>query len=407
LANVFISYARRDKDRVARLTEALEGEGLSVWWDSDLVPGRRYRTIIAEQLALADSVIVVWTAAALESDFVQDEAEDGRLRGVLIPVTLEPVRPPAGFRQVQAADLSQWTGSPQHPDFRTLVFAVRSLVQVADAARRNEVRPAPGQVVAAPPVAPEEPAPEEPGPEESAPATPRSLPLNDDAQPAASVEPPPATVDAPSAPTVPSAAIPEDTPPVAAQASPTAESSPATLQAAVEHARPAAAEVSAGAADAPTIPDAVAAPQPPARRTLSERLVAIAFSWKWWLAGAAALVVSAFAVDAAVTLFAVAPLAAAALAAAGRRANFAMHTRVWLTWLSMAGGSLIALLYAFGAAGEGALHLMAGLVVIFIFVGSCLFVPLAALALLVRAVSRRPPAVAAAPAPGAEARPTP
>src|ERR1700736_2247408 len=97
----FISYARRDKERVLQLTSALEREGLSVWWDSDLVPGRRYRQMIAEQLTLADSVIVVWTAAALQSDWVQDEAEEGRQRGVLIPVILEPVRAPAGFRQVQ------------------------------------------------------------------------------------------------------------------------------------------------------------------------------------------------------------------------------------------------------------------------------------------------------------------
>ena len=34
--------------------------------------------------------------AALEADWVQDEAEEGRQRGVLIPVLLEPVRAPAG-----------------------------------------------------------------------------------------------------------------------------------------------------------------------------------------------------------------------------------------------------------------------------------------------------------------------
>ncbi len=149
MANVFISYARRDKARVVQLTSVLESEGLSVWWDSDLVPGRRYRQTIAEELAIADSVIVVWSAAALESDWVQDEAEEGRQRGVLVPVLLEPVRSPAGFRQVQAADLSQWTGAPEHPEFRSLVFAVRSLVQVARASDRNAAPPAPGAALPA------------------------------------------------------------------------------------------------------------------------------------------------------------------------------------------------------------------------------------------------------------------
>jgi hypothetical protein len=134
VANVFISYARRDRDRVLALASGLESEGLSVWWDPNLVPGKRFRDIIATELEAADSVVVVWTAASIQSDYVQDEAEEARLRGVLVPITLEPVKPPAGFRQVQAADLSQWTGSAQHPEFRMLLTAVRALV---DAARRD------------------------------------------------------------------------------------------------------------------------------------------------------------------------------------------------------------------------------------------------------------------------------
>jgi len=133
VANVFISYARRDRERVLALASALEREGLSVWWDPNLVPGKRFRDIIARELAAADSVIVVWTAASIQSDYVQDEAEEARERGVLVPITLESIKPPAGFRQVQAADLSQWTGSNQHPEFRMLVTAVHTLVEAARA----------------------------------------------------------------------------------------------------------------------------------------------------------------------------------------------------------------------------------------------------------------------------------
>jgi TIR domain len=155
VANVFVSYARRDRERVLALVSALEHEGLSVWWDPNLVPGKRFRDIIARELEAADSVVVVWTAASIQSDYVQDEAEDARERGVLVPVKLEPVKPPAGFRQVQAADLSQWTGSNQHPEFRVLLSAVHTLIE---AARADEVEaradpaaasPAPRQALAA------------------------------------------------------------------------------------------------------------------------------------------------------------------------------------------------------------------------------------------------------------------
>ena len=187
MANVFISYARRDRERVTVLASALEHEGLSVWWDPNLVPGKRFRDIIARELAAADSVVVVWTAASIQSDYVQDEAEEARERGALVPITLEPVKPPAGFRQVQAADLSQWTGSSQHPEFRMLLSAVRTLVE---AARADET---------------EAPA-ESPGAESPAAAS-----------PAATLTRPPPTVQ----PTGPSTA------PAAAAASPEASSRPA------------------------------------------------------------------------------------------------------------------------------------------------------------------------------------
>ncbi len=149
MPNVFISYSRRDRERVIQLADALQGEGLSVWWDPNLVPGRKFRQMIAEQLAAADCVVVVWTAASLESDWVQDEAEEARVRGVLLPVMMDPVKAPAGFRQVQAADLSQWTGNPQHPEFRALVQAAKTLAQMARSPGDPESTQ-PGQVLADP-----------------------------------------------------------------------------------------------------------------------------------------------------------------------------------------------------------------------------------------------------------------
>ena len=182
MANVFVSYARRDREQVLALVSALEHEGLSVWWDPNLVPGKRFRDIIARELAAADSVVVVWTAASVQSDYVQDEAEEARERGALVPITLEPVKPPAGFRQVQAADLSQWTGSSQHPEFRMLLSAVRTLVE---AARADEARPHADS-------SPIEPAPQAAGPTAAPPQQP--------AQPPGPELAPPSPVPGPSSP---------------------------------------------------------------------------------------------------------------------------------------------------------------------------------------------------------------
>jgi hypothetical protein len=39
MADVFVSYARGDKARVAPLVAVVEAQGWSVWWDPDIFPG--------------------------------------------------------------------------------------------------------------------------------------------------------------------------------------------------------------------------------------------------------------------------------------------------------------------------------------------------------------------------------
>ena len=42
MADVFVSYARADKTRVAPLVAAIEAKGWSVWWDPDISPGQEF-----------------------------------------------------------------------------------------------------------------------------------------------------------------------------------------------------------------------------------------------------------------------------------------------------------------------------------------------------------------------------
>ena len=42
MADVFISYARADKARVAPLVAAIEARGWSVWWDPEITPGQEF-----------------------------------------------------------------------------------------------------------------------------------------------------------------------------------------------------------------------------------------------------------------------------------------------------------------------------------------------------------------------------
>jgi len=128
MAEIFISYSREDRDWVERLASQLQSEGFSVWWDWDLLVGKRYRETIDSELQTCKAAVVVWSQHSIQSDFVRDEAEEAQQRNILVPVLKEMVRPPAGFRQIQTADLSTWTGDGSHAEFRRVMRGIGYMV---------------------------------------------------------------------------------------------------------------------------------------------------------------------------------------------------------------------------------------------------------------------------------------
>src|SRR5262249_6317316 len=128
MADIFISYAREDRQWVENLAKALQTEGFSVWWDWDLLVGKRYREAIETELSTAKVALVVWSQYSIHSDFVRDEAEEGQQRNILVPVLKEADRPPAGFRQLQTTDLAAWNGANDHADLQRMLRGVSHLV---------------------------------------------------------------------------------------------------------------------------------------------------------------------------------------------------------------------------------------------------------------------------------------
>lgn len=92
MADIFISYAHPDRDKVARLAAYLESEGWTVWWDTDLKGGAPYRDEIMQQLAAARAVIVLWSRNSINSDFVRAEAGRAKAFGKFIPIRDDDVR---------------------------------------------------------------------------------------------------------------------------------------------------------------------------------------------------------------------------------------------------------------------------------------------------------------------------
>ena len=75
----------------------------------------------------------------MTSEWVGEEAEEARERGLLIPALIEAVEPPLGFRRIQAADLVGWEGDAGHPGLQRLLVDIRSLLGATPASGTSTV----------------------------------------------------------------------------------------------------------------------------------------------------------------------------------------------------------------------------------------------------------------------------
>jgi adenylate cyclase len=129
MTDVFLSYARSDEPEAIRIVEALREQGFSVWRDDELPAHRAYADVIQERLQASKAVIVLWSAAAVTSEWVRAEADAARHNRTLVQATVDRSLPPMPFNQIQCADLSGWTGAPQHPGWQKLTASVSTLVR--------------------------------------------------------------------------------------------------------------------------------------------------------------------------------------------------------------------------------------------------------------------------------------
>lgn len=125
MADVFVSYKKSDKARVAPLVKLLHDEGWTVFIDPNIETGENWVQVIQRELKAAKCVVVAWSPEAADSQWVQAEAHDGRDRKILAPCFVEKTPLPVPFNTIQTCDLSTWNGSRDHPEARALIATVR------------------------------------------------------------------------------------------------------------------------------------------------------------------------------------------------------------------------------------------------------------------------------------------
>ena len=84
--------------------------GYDVWRDDELPAHRSYAEVIEERLASAKAVVVLWSAEAAKSEWVQSEADRARANRKLVQLRLDGAALPMPFDRIQCADLAGWDG---------------------------------------------------------------------------------------------------------------------------------------------------------------------------------------------------------------------------------------------------------------------------------------------------------
>lgn len=142
MADIFLSYSRTDKPRVAPLVAALEAQGWSVWWDTALAPGEEFDQVTAAELDRCKAVVVVWTPTSVASRWVRGEARVGAERGVLLPIRFENAVLPIDVRAIQTTDFDDWGGNAGSPAFQKLSQSLALLLGASAAPKPLREAPA-------------------------------------------------------------------------------------------------------------------------------------------------------------------------------------------------------------------------------------------------------------------------
>jgi hypothetical protein len=141
MADIFISYAREDRDSAKALAKSLEAQGLSVWWDRNIPLGLPFDKVIRTELRAAECVVALWTKNAANSYYVIGEARDAlrlkKLISVFLSISHDEL--PYDLQAIQGVELIDWRGDTTNADYKRLV---RGITVIVDRSPKNKAHAA-------------------------------------------------------------------------------------------------------------------------------------------------------------------------------------------------------------------------------------------------------------------------
>ena len=130
MSAIFLSYSRTDRPTAQIFAEALEAEGLTVWWDKVLKAGQTYDEVTEQMLRDAGVVVVLWSQTSVKSKWVRAEATLGQRNATVIPAMIEDADRPIMFELTQTANLIGWQGDRTNENWRNFIADIRGAIAV-------------------------------------------------------------------------------------------------------------------------------------------------------------------------------------------------------------------------------------------------------------------------------------
>jgi hypothetical protein len=119
VAGVYLSYAEPDGLIAEQIVAALAVSGIAV---APTHPPQQPPSVkkVARELTSASCVIVLWSQHSVKNELVLAEAEYARTRDIVVSAVIGKPPLPLGFRDVWFANLTDWTGEANSPEFLVL-----------------------------------------------------------------------------------------------------------------------------------------------------------------------------------------------------------------------------------------------------------------------------------------------
>jgi hypothetical protein len=115
MADVFLSYKRDERAAVETIASRLRGLGLSVWFDASMSAGEIFNAEIDREARAAKAILVCWSPAARQSEWVNAEAMIGFEQKKLATCYVagpDDFSAPTPFNATHAEDLRAWLMAP-------------------------------------------------------------------------------------------------------------------------------------------------------------------------------------------------------------------------------------------------------------------------------------------------------